>query len=304
MMTGPITVHMSETPDANQLLRYYRRYIGNPDRAVDVYAGFSLFFIGLGLGAVSVVVFLYSATLPAGSTSSFAIREVAGVATATGFPALLFGIVVLLPVDKRMVYIAAGGSLINAIAVGLFVWAYPQDWNVTMPPDYSAQIITVYSVGIALVVSATGAALVAHQVERAVGGTNSETDAEDAATEKNISDEQIQADIDRALDDAELSFGGTKRTETRRLNLNTSAIDDIDTENLADSGTETRTNDDNIADAVAQLQGLQGGNVETASGESTDDQANALRELREQQRNQQAQQATKSGLMERIRGWF
>lgn len=296
---------MSEATDSNQLLRYYRRYIGDPDRTVDVYAGFGLFFVGLVAGAVSVVVFLYSATLPAASSSSYAIREVAGVASAVGFPALLLGIVVLLPVDKRMLYVAAAGSVIDLVAVGLFVWAYPQDWNVTVPPDYSAQVIALYSVGIALVVAATGAALVAHRVERAVDETGeaeaTEADAEETET---VSDEQVRSDIDSALDDAELSWGGVSRTETRRLNLDTSAIDDIDSENLPDSGIETRTSDGNVSDAVSQLQGLQGGEVETASGEGTDDQAAALRELREQQREEEEAEAAGEGLIDRIRGLF
>ncbi|OTE99549.1 permease [Halorubrum sp. SD683] len=296
---------MSEATDSNQLLRYYRRYIGDPDRTVDVYAGFGLFFVGLVAGAVSVVVFLYSATLPAASSSSYAIREVAGVASAVGFPALLLGIVVLLPVDKRMLYVAAAGSVIDLVAVGLFVWAYPQDWNVTVPPDYSAQVIALYSVGIALVVAATGAALVAHRVERAVDETgeaeSTEADAEETET---VSDEQVRSDIDSALDDAELSWGGVSRTETRRLNLDTSAIDDIDSENLPASGIETRTSDGNVSDAVSQLQGLQGGEVETASGEGTDDQAAALRELREQQREEEEAEAAGEGLIDRIRGLF
>ena len=67
---------MSEATNSNQLLNYYRQYIGDPDRAVDVYAGFGLFFVGLGLGVAGVVVFLYSATLSgtphyAGSPSLF-----------------------------------------------------------------------------------------------------------------------------------------------------------------------------------------------------------------------------------------
>mgnify|MGYP000308787337 CR=1 FL=1 len=47
---------MSEATDSNQLLRYYRRYIGDPDRAVDVYAGFGLFFLGLGLGVAGILI--------------------------------------------------------------------------------------------------------------------------------------------------------------------------------------------------------------------------------------------------------
>ena len=175
---------MSESTDANRVLSYYRRYVGDPDRTVDVYAGFGLFFVGLGLGAIGVLVFLYSATLPPDELSTYAVREVAGVAAAVGLPALLLGIVVLLPVDKRMLYVAAAGSAVTIAAVGIFVWAYPRDWNVAVPPDYSARAIAIYSVGIALVVAATGAALVAHRVERATGGaTAAEPDDDDESGE-------------------------------------------------------------------------------------------------------------------------
>jgi len=298
---------MSESTDANRLLRYYRRYVGDPDRAIDVYAGFGLFFVGLGLGAVGVVVFLYSATLPPDELSTYAVREVAGVAAAVGLPALLLGIVVLLPVDKRMLYVAVAGSAVTVVAVGIFVWAYPQDWNVTVPPDYSARAIAIYSVGIALVVAATGAALVAHRVERVTDGATA-TEADDDESEETVSDEQVRADIDRELGEAELSWGGVERTETRRLSLNTNEIDDIDRDSLPDSSTETRTGDGSVDDAVAQLRGLQGGEVETASGGSTDDQAAALRELREQQReaeqNEEADGVTGRirDLVDRIRG--
>lgn len=294
---------MSEAPDSNQLLRYYQRYIGDPDRTVDVYAGFGLFFIGLVLGTVGVIVFLYSATLPADELSTYAIREVAGVAAALGLPALLLGIVVLLPVDKRMLYVAAAGTAVTIVAIGIFVWAYPFNWNVMSPPDYSAQGIAVYSLGIALVVSSTGAALVAHRVERATSESTAAAAEEEKATDETVTDEQVRADIDSALADTELSWGGVERTESRRLSLNTSAIDEIDSESLPDSSVETRTADNSVNDAVSQLRGLQGGEVETASGDSTDDQAAALRELREQQREQQANAANQS-LLGRLRDLF
>lgn len=294
---------MSEAPESNQLLRYYQRYIGDPDRTVDVYAGFGLFFIGLVLGTVGVIVFLYSATLPADELSTYAVREVAGVAAALGLPALLLGIVVLLPVDKRMLYIAAVGTVITIVAVGIFVWAYPFHWNVMSPPDYSAQGIAVYSLGIALVVSSTGAALVAHRVERATSESTAAAGDEEGDADETVTDEQVRADIDSALEDAELSWGGVARTESRRLSLNTSAIDEIDSESLPDSSVETRTADSSVNDAVSQLRGLQGGEIETASGDSTDDQAAALRELREQQREEQATAANQS-LLGRLRDLF
>jgi len=294
---------MSEATDSNQLLRYYRRYIGDPDRAVDVYAGFGLFFLGLGLGVAGILVFLYSATL---SGTAYGLRQVAVVSGAVGAPALLGGIVVLLPVDRRMLLVAGGGSVVCAAGIVRFVSVYPNDFNVSVGPDYAAQVVGIYSVGIVVVIAATAAALVAHQVERATGtvAADSESDDDDGDDEATVTDEQVRADIDSALDDAELSWGGVARTETRTLNLDTSAIDDIDSENLPDSGIETRTADGSVTDAVSQLKGLQGGEVETASGEGTDDQAAALRELREQQREEEAAAAAEAGLMDRIRGLF
>ena len=294
---------MSEATDSNQLLRYYRQYIGDPDRTVDVYAGFGLFFLGLGLGVAGILVFLYSATL---SGTAYGLRQVAVVSGAVGAPALLGGIVVLLPVDRRMLLVAGGGSVVCAAGIVRFVSVYPNDFNVSVGPDYAAQVVGIYSVGIVVVIAATAAALVAHQVERATGtvAADSESDDDDGDDEATVTDEQVRADIDSALDDAELSWGGVARTETRTLNLDTSAIDDIDSENLPDSGIETRTADGSVTDAVSQLKGLQGGEVETASGEGTDDQAAALRELREQQREEEAAAAAEAGLMDRIRGLF
>ena len=292
---------MREATDSNQLFRYYRRYIGDPDRAVDVYAGFGLFFLGLGLGIAGILVFLYSATL---SGTAYGLRQVAIVSGAVGAPALLGGIVVLLPVDRRMLLVASGGSVICVAGVVRFVSVYPNDFNVSVGPDYAAQVVGIYSVGIVVVIAATAAALVGHQIEQAAGDTDAEgAGTGDDAAGETVTDEQVQTDIDSALDEADLSWGGVAKTETRTLNLDTSAVDDIDSESMPDSGIETRTDDGSVTDAVSQLKGLQGGEVETASGEGTDDQAAALRELREQQQKEQAKTADRS-LSGRLRALF
>ena len=287
---------MSEATNRNQLLRYYRQYIGDPDRTVDVYAGFGLFFVGLGLGIAGVVVFLYSATL---SGTAYGLRAVAIVSGGVGAPTLLGGIVVLLPVDRRMLVVAGGGSVVCAAGIVRFVSVYPNDFNVSVGPDYAAQVVGIYSVGIVAVIGATAAALVAHQIERAADTTRTVESAEAEDDEETVSDEQVQADIDSALDDAELSWGGVTKTETRTLNLDTGSIDDIDTESLPE-GIETRTADSSVSNAVSQLKGLQGGEVETASGEGTDDQAAALRELREQQREDEQAATADRSLIDRL----
>ena len=306
--------------EANPLLGYYRRYIGDPDRTVDVYAGFGLFFVGLGLGVVGVVIFLYSATLPPNTISTYSVREVAAVAAALGLPGLLLGVVVLLPVDRRMLYLGGAGSAVTLVAVGWFTTVYPYDWNVPEPPDYSAQVVALYSAGLVAVIAATGAALVAHRVERVADGAaidpdtaaasrsaGSGDDAAETDTET-VTDEAVRADIERELDKTELTWGGVERSEGRRLQLDTSVVDDadIDPGTLSGSATETRTTSGTVDDAVSQLAGLQGGTQNTASGESTDDQADALRALREQQRAEEmAEAGTEDGsVVDRIRKLF
>jgi len=313
---------MSEPNAENPLMGYYRRYVGDPDRTIDVYAGFGLFFAGIGLGLMGVVVFLYSATLPTNTLSTYAVRQVAAVAGAVGLPALLLGVVVLLPVDRRMLYLAGVGTAITLVGTGLFVWAYPQDWNVVSPPDYSAQIVAVYTVGLVAVIAATGGALVAHRVEQAsvaAGATGSgatgsgvgDGAAADASStgvdDETVTDADVRADIERELEDAELTWGGVERAQTRRLELDTSAVDDvdIDREQLAGSATETRTTSGTVNDAVSELKGLQGGETKTASGEGTDDQAAKLRELREQQqRKAEAEASEGDSIVGRIKELF
>ncbi|OYR45460.1 permease [Halorubrum sp. Hd13] len=315
---------MSESNAENRLLEYYRRYVGDPDRAIDVYAGFGLFFAGIGLGLVGVAIFFYSATLPSEALSTYAVREVAAVAAAVGLPALLLGVVVLLPVDRRMVYLAGVGTAITLVAVGLFTWAYPYYWNVP-DTDYSAQVVAVYTLGLVAVIAATGGALVAHRVERATGvaGGAAGGDAAGAGSAAGgvgddgtaggaggdgdaVTDAEVRADIERELEDAELTWGGVERTETRRLELDTSAVDDVDVdrEKLAGSATETRTKSGTVNDAVSELKGLQGGEKKTASGSGTDDQAAKLRELREQQRQESEASDEEGSVVDRIRGLF
>ena len=309
---------MSEADAANVLMEYYRQYVGDPDRTIDVYGGFGLFFAGIALGVIGVVVFLYSATLDPTALSTYAVREVAAVAGAVGLPALLFGVVVLLPVDRRMLYLAVAGTAITLAGTAAFVWAYPRNWNVVVNPDYSAQVVAVYALGLVAVIGATGGALVAHRVERATGsavaggaaggdaGTAASGSEGSEAGGEAVTEESVRADIERELDDAELTWGGVERSETRRLELNTGAVDeaDVDTEKLAGSATETRTTSGTVNDAVSELQGLQGGEAKTDSGQGTDDQAAKLRELREQQRREAEEDDEDGSVVDRIKGLF
>jgi hypothetical protein len=271
--------------DENLLLRWYRQYIGPPEAERTVYGGFGLFFGGIGLALIGIVVFLGSATVPPDDLFRYTLREVAGVAGAVGLPALLLGATVLLPVDRRAVYAAAVGAVVCLVGVGLFSAAYPFVWNVT-GSDRSAQVVAVYAVGIVTVIGATGAALVGHHIDRAStteriverevvsGGDDGET----------VTDEQIRRDIDREMADSDLSWGGVSKMKTKRLQLNAADFDDIES-NVADVEAKTvRSEGKNVDDAVSAMQGMRGGETKQArSTQTTDDQTAALQALREKQ---------------------
>lgn len=288
---------MSDLNESNPLIEYYHRYIGDPDRTVDIYAGFGSFFAGLGLAITGTVIFFYSATLPSTELSTFSIRQLAAVSSAIGLPLLLFGIVFLLPVDRRMLAVAGIGTAICGAATGLFVWAYPYHWNVVSTTDYSAHGVAVYSVGVVMVIAATGAALVAHRIEQAAP----RTEQTDTDTPDEVTDEQVEKDIEQALDDSDISWGGVDRKETNRLNLNPTAFDNVPQENLPNSTTETRKKASTVDSAVNQLRGFQGGNMKTESGKPTTDQAAALQQLRKQQRDSEPQQQS---VLDRLRNFL
>jgi hypothetical protein len=292
-------------PD-NVLFDWYARYVGEPSDERDVYAGFGLFFGGIALGLVGVAVFLLGAAT-SGAGPAFALREIAVVLAASGLPAALVGAVVLLPGDDRTTYAAVGGTAVCLVAVGVFVASYPQAWNVARTPDRSALGVGVYAVGLVATAAATGAALVGHQVERvALLAERGEAD-DDGSSEETVSDEDVRRDIDEAMSNAELTWGGVERAETTRLEFRTD-VEDVETNADRVDATETRAEGENVDDAVSNLQRLQGREVNaTASERTVDDQTAALTELKERQRaaetataERDRDDAREGGLVDRI----
>ena len=262
----------------SRLFELYGRYVGEPDDRTDVYAGFALFFGALAVGVLGLGVFLASAGVERGTGLFWNLRGIAVVLALVGLPSLMLSVVVLLPVDRRALYAAGGGLAVCLLALAVFVAAYPSNWNVSGQADYSAHGIALYSVGLAVVVAATGAALVAHHLERVRPETS-----ESAETEE-VSDERVARDIESAMSGVDLSWGGVARRETKRLRL-TDDESGIERSNLEEvEAPATRSSGAGVDDAVASLRGLQGGRTKSASGGGTERQASALTELRERKR--------------------
>jgi len=289
---------------ASVLVSWYSEHVGEPDRRVDVYLGFGLFFAGIALGLGGLALFLAERGLFAGRI--WWIREVAFVAGGLGLPGLLLGTVVLLPVDRRALYAAAAGGAVCLGAAGFFVYAYPWQWNVTSGADYSAVGATVYALGLMTVVAAAGAALVSYHVERAngpVGAAAPEVDgSEEGSDGPSVSDEQVRADIDEATAAADISWGGVRKTETKRLSLNTDDIEELDRTGF-DGVEAERVRGSGIDDSIQGLKAMKGDVDRSDRSEGgVDDQASALKELREQQQAEELAAEGDRGVLDRLRG--
>lgn len=299
---------------STELLALYRRYLGEPERVRDVYLGFGLFFAGIAFAGVGMLVFLWSSTYPDSADLFWQLREVAITLSAIGLPTFLASLIVLLPVDRRAEYAAVVGGAICLIGVGMFVVAYPYNWNVS-GADASVRGVATYALGLVVLVAALGSALVTDYIERAnATAAGSTADSETATTageggdgtvEESVTDEQVARDIEDAMGDAELSWGGVEKTDTKRLSFTTDEADaGIDRASFDRVGAnENRAEGSDVDDAVTSLQQFRGGETEQATGQGTDQQADALSQLRQQQAEQQ-QQADGERFTDRLRERF
>ncbi len=294
------------TDDGDRLVELYREYIGEPDRRTDVYLGFALFFGGLGLGLVGLLLFVIERAFLDGVV--FWIREIAFAIGAIGLPLVLVAVVVLLPADRRTIYVAAGGLAIVIGAIGFFISVYPSNWN-HGTPDYSLHGVTMYAVGLISVLAATGSALVGYHTERAGGGVKAGTvEAADASGEAGTGSAdvdpdataaQVQRDIEEAMSETEISWGGVERVETERLRI--TPDEDLEGQSLDQSSAKVHRSS-SIDEQLSALEGLKGGTQRTDSGGGVDDQAAKLKELREQQQAKADEEP--DGVLNQFKSYF
>ncbi|MFC7199230.1 DUF7139 domain-containing protein [Halospeciosus flavus] len=295
------------------VLRWYERYLGEPETEMDVFVGFSLFAGGVAMGLLGFGVFAGSLTVPAEDMLFWQLREVAVPLAALALPVFTLGVVVLLPVDHRARYLAGGGLLVCLAAMGVFVATYPYDWNVQTGADYSGVGIAIYAFGLVVSVVATGAALVSYHVQRSrapetvTAAVDPETSPDSSGASSgrdSVSDEQVEQDIAEAMEGTEFSWGGVASPETTRLTFTEDEVDEATVSGNFDPDSATQTRSAGVDDSVANLRKLQGREKQEATGGSTDDQAAALRELREQQRAEELATADDESVLDRVRGLF
>ena len=281
---------------SDPVVDWYREHVGEPDRAVDIYLGFGAFFAGLALGIGGLVLFLAEGALVAGE--AFWLKEIAFAVGAFGLPTLLLGVVVLLPVDRRALYLGVGGTVVTLVAIGLFVWAYPHDWNLDVGPDYSGLGVAIYAVGLVSVVAASGTALVSYHIERASRGPAGREEGEDTGPE--VTDEDVRRDIDEATAASNMTWGGVPETREQRLTFATGE-EEVQSTNFGEVQAKTvRSSGNGVDDAVAGLKGMKGDVDRTDRGGSTDDATAALSDLK-QKREAAERERAERGAFERLR---
>lgn len=276
--------------DNGQLMSLYRRYLGEPSAVSDVYLGFALFFGGLTIGIIGLLLFLLSSGIGPTSTGYWQLRELAISAALLGMPAFVLSIVVLLPVDVRAVYVGAAGGVVCLIAIGVFVASYPQSWNVP-GRDYSPIGVTVYAGGVAVLVASTGAALVAYHLDRRSGGTvrqSVDVTEPNAESEETVSTAQVEEDIASAVAASDLTWGGVEQAKTRRLELVTDSGPEFSRSGLTTAPAARESTDaTEVESAVSELRKLRGWQPETATGSDVDEQTTALRRLKDEQEGEE-----------------
>lgn len=280
-------------PNADgRLFEWYRQFIGEPDREVDVYVGFALFFGGIGLG---IAAFVISASGQFLAADGYLFREAAFATGMVALPATLSSVIVLLPVGRRAIYGGIAGAVVCLAGLAFFVFAYPFNWASGPGPQYAVQVMFVYGAGLTALLASTGGALVAYHVERARPRPGDIEGVEDDDSEE-FTDEDIQRDIEEAMEGVDITWGGVERHEGTDLKLNPD-MDDIDTSGM--NVEAKRVHRSGVDDQVLSLQGLKGGNAKSDRSTTTvDDQTSRLQELR--QRQQEEAEQPQETFLERI----
>ena len=187
------------------LHEWHRRFIGPVTDSRTVYAGFALFFAGVGLVVVSIATFLWSTTTDPAGTFKFVLRELAVVTGAAGIPTILLGVTVLLPVSRRIDAASAAGVGLCLVATARFTQVYPDTWY----PNASV-VVGLYALGSVVVVATAGTALSGYHAEQTGrriareqldengdGATTGGVDADGSSAGEAVTDEQVQAGDER-----------------------------------------------------------------------------------------------------------
>ncbi len=131
--------------------------------------GFGLFFTGIVLAVVGLIVATTGITEPLG-WSIFDARLAAGILGGIAVPLALLGILLLFPADRRALGAAAIGTGIAVLGVTMFWYAYPHDWA-GYGRDLTPIVSAVYAFGIVTITWALFSTVATFKRRNDPGGT-------------------------------------------------------------------------------------------------------------------------------------
>jgi hypothetical protein len=294
-----------DAPPGDRLLRLYERYIGEPETESEVYFGFGLFFAGITCAVIGLVLFVAGASLYGLRTGGyFALAQPGYFLGMLSVPLALLSVVILLPTERRASVGGLVGTAITIVASVAFVLSYPDQWF-EFGTQNTLLVVGTYAVGLALLAAVTGSALVAHRLEQAQATVAVPEDSgADEATET-VTDEEIQADIDEAMSNVDLSWGGVEKDDNRDLSFREDYADEASGSLNVEA--KKTVNPGGVDSQVEGLKQLKGGDRDVETSESTvDDQTAALNELKQQKRNDEvdALDDEPDGVIARLRSWL
>lgn len=120
-----------------------------------------------GLGALAVLVAMGLIALNPGSSGSL---QAAGIIAGLGVPAMLLGVVVVLPASRRNRLGVVIGAALTVVGVGLFWYAYPGRWTRTSDP-LAFETAIIYAIGCAIALWFVFSALAAERLRNNPHGT-------------------------------------------------------------------------------------------------------------------------------------
>jgi uncharacterized protein YegP (UPF0339 family) len=146
--------------EGGRLYRLYARYVGEPESKKDVY-GYWLFLFGSLVSFLGIGVYLLGTStglLEGVANSTFNTFVLVTYSTAAvGLPVALFGIVLLLPVQRWGIALTFVGTAIALVGVGWFTQVFPENWPPVDPgaTNLAPQVVAVYASGVAAIILVT-----------------------------------------------------------------------------------------------------------------------------------------------------
>lgn len=105
--------------------------------------------VGLGLLSVGALAILAAIALVWFGSDTPTIKQYAGVTAGVGIPAMLLGVVAVLPANRRQRLGVVVGTVLAGIGVWLFWHVYPTRWTRTSDP-LAFETLTLFGVGCAI----------------------------------------------------------------------------------------------------------------------------------------------------------